>query len=261
MWPGLEMPPSAMMGTPYGAAARATWYTAVACARPTAHTSCVVQMEPTPMPTRSPSAPAAMRRSACCFVTTLPPTTSTSGNSRLMNSIRSSWKCDAPWLESTTMTSTPSATSSRTRSRSARRVPTDAPTSSCLFRFLLASGCSWFFWMSRRLTSAVSSPLAFTIGSLPFFESRSVALACDSVHGSSAVTRSSMGVMISETGVVASSRKSVSRRLTKPSSLPPERPVSVTGNPEKPLRRTSASTSPMVASGSTQMGSVMKPFL
>jgi len=41
-----------MMGTPNCAARLAHLYTAVACPRPTAHTSCVVQMEPEPMPKR-----------------------------------------------------------------------------------------------------------------------------------------------------------------------------------------------------------------
>ena len=79
MCPGLATPPSARMGTPAARATRATWYTAVACARPHAHTSCVVQMEPTPVPTRMPSTPAAMRFSACARVTTLPPITSSEG--------------------------------------------------------------------------------------------------------------------------------------------------------------------------------------
>ena len=80
----MEMPPSAMTGMPNCAAKRATLYTADACGRPTAHTSCVVlfgqdcvssehccvfvfadQIEPTPMPTRSPCAPASIKCIAC----------------------------------------------------------------------------------------------------------------------------------------------------------------------------------------------------
>ena len=38
MCPEFCTPPSATMGTPAALAARATWYTAVACPRPTAHT-------------------------------------------------------------------------------------------------------------------------------------------------------------------------------------------------------------------------------
>lgn len=38
-------------------------------------TSCVVQIEPEPMPTRSPSAPACINLAACAPVTTLPHTT------------------------------------------------------------------------------------------------------------------------------------------------------------------------------------------
>lgn len=39
------MPPSAMMGTLARLATRATWNTAVACPRPTAHT-CIQKQEP-----------------------------------------------------------------------------------------------------------------------------------------------------------------------------------------------------------------------
>ena len=38
MWPLFWTPPSAMTGTPKLAPRRATWYTAAACPRPTAHT-------------------------------------------------------------------------------------------------------------------------------------------------------------------------------------------------------------------------------
>lgn len=80
-----------MMGTPRARAYRATLYTAEPCARPHAHTSCVVQMEPMPMPTRSASAPASIRLAACCRVTTLPAITSMSGYAVLTCLIISCW--------------------------------------------------------------------------------------------------------------------------------------------------------------------------
>jgi hypothetical protein len=68
-----------MIGTPCSAATFATWYTAEAWPRPQAQTSCVVQIDPMPIPTRRPSAPASMRCNAWRRVTTLPHTTSRSG--------------------------------------------------------------------------------------------------------------------------------------------------------------------------------------
>ena len=38
MCPEFWMPPSAIVGTPHALASRETWYTAVACPLPTAHT-------------------------------------------------------------------------------------------------------------------------------------------------------------------------------------------------------------------------------
>ena len=65
-----------MVGTPSAFATRDTCQTAEAWPRPTAQTSCVVQIEPEPMPTRSASAPASQSVRACLPVTTLPQMTS-----------------------------------------------------------------------------------------------------------------------------------------------------------------------------------------
>ncbi len=51
------MPPSAMHGTPVPSSASATFWIAVICGTPTPATMRVVQMEPGPMPTFTPSAP------------------------------------------------------------------------------------------------------------------------------------------------------------------------------------------------------------
>lgn len=61
MCPDEEIPPSAMIGTPNRDANRETLKIADICARPTAQTSCVVQMEPDPIPILNPSTPACMR--------------------------------------------------------------------------------------------------------------------------------------------------------------------------------------------------------
>eukprot|EP00962_Isochrysis_galbana_P025728 scaffold7960_cov129-Isochrysis_galbana.AAC.4 len=89
------MPPSAQHGTPCLRAYLHTWYTAVACGRPTAITSCVVQIEPEPMPMRSASTPHLMRLRACETHTTLPPTTCTS-KLDLMYLTMSSWYVELP---------------------------------------------------------------------------------------------------------------------------------------------------------------------
>ena len=51
------MPPSAISGTPVLASASATFWIAVICGTPTPATMRVVQIEPGPMPTLTPSAP------------------------------------------------------------------------------------------------------------------------------------------------------------------------------------------------------------
>ena len=74
------MPPSAMMGTPALAAARAHSAMAVICGTPAPVTTRVVQMEPGPIPTFTPSTPSCSRSHAPANVATLPATRSMSGN-------------------------------------------------------------------------------------------------------------------------------------------------------------------------------------
>lgn len=59
-------------------------------------TSCVVQMEPEPMPTRRPSAPAAIRFCACRDVTTLPQMTSSPSQLALTHRSISTWYVESP---------------------------------------------------------------------------------------------------------------------------------------------------------------------
>lgn len=59
-------------------------------------TSCVVQMEPEPMPTRRPSAPAAIRFRACRDVTTLPQMTSSPSKLALTHRSISTWYVESP---------------------------------------------------------------------------------------------------------------------------------------------------------------------
>mmetsp|Transcript_90144 Transcript_90144/g.250841 ORF Transcript_90144/g.250841 Transcript_90144/m.250841 type:complete len:258 (-) Transcript_90144:503-1276(-) len=229
MCPGLEMPPSASTGTPRERAYFATWYTAEACARPQAQTSCVVQMDPMPMPTRKPSTPQSMRFFACDFVTTLPPTTCNSGNSCFIHFTISCWKTLSPWLLSMIMASTSAATSARTRSLSDGRVPTAAATIRRFRESFVASGYSAFFCRSALDISATRRFCSETTGSLPFFESFKTWFAARRPTPSFTVTILSAFVMMVLTGALRSVAKSVSRFVTSPSSRDPMRPSSVTG--------------------------------
>ena len=73
------MPPSAMSGTPEPFSALATLSIAMICGTPTPATMRVVQIEPGPRPTFTPSAPASTSASAAAPVAMLPPITSTCG--------------------------------------------------------------------------------------------------------------------------------------------------------------------------------------
>ena len=82
MSPENRMPPSAMIGTPCGAAARAQSSTAVIIGTPMPAMTRVVQIDPAPIPTFTASTPRAMRSSVASAVATLPATMSTSGKRR-----------------------------------------------------------------------------------------------------------------------------------------------------------------------------------
>mmetsp|Transcript_108581 Transcript_108581/g.350520 ORF Transcript_108581/g.350520 Transcript_108581/m.350520 type:complete len:298 (+) Transcript_108581:109-1002(+) len=219
-------------------------------------------MEPMPMPTRSASTPQSMRCFAWRFVTTLPPMTWRSGNSSFIHRMMPCWKVLSPWLLSTTMASTPAITKALTRSLSLCLVPTAAATIKQPFSSLVASGKSACFRRSVRATRATKRPACVTMGSLPFFESWMRLLACAKSTPSSAVMRSAMVVMTEPTRTESRScTKSVSRFVTRPRSLEPILPFSVTGKPVKPhwRRRSSSSESSIV--GEMQIGSMMKPLL
>ncbi len=73
------MPPSAINGTPVPFKASATLLTAVICGTPTPATIRVVQIDPGPIPTLTPSAPASTKANAAAAVAMLPPITCTEG--------------------------------------------------------------------------------------------------------------------------------------------------------------------------------------
>src|SRR5919107_4200486 len=77
MSPEYCRPPSPITGTPAGRQAREALWMAVTWGTPTPATTRVVQMEPGPTPTFTPSAPASTSALAPAKVATLPPMTST----------------------------------------------------------------------------------------------------------------------------------------------------------------------------------------
>ena len=139
------------------------------------------------------------------------------------------------------------------------RVETAAATRSCFLRSLDASGNSRFLSRSERDMSATRQPSSLTIGSLAFLLSIRMRFASSSDKLTGATVRSV--VITSLSLVVWSATKSTSRLVTMPNSLPPIRPVSVMGTPEKPLNRLMSRTSATVWLGVRHSGSVMKPFL
>src|ERR687889_1854282 len=78
MSPEYCSPPSPTTGTPAGRQACAASWIAVTCGTPTPATTRVVQIEPGPTPTFTPSTPASTNALAPAYVATLPPTMSTS---------------------------------------------------------------------------------------------------------------------------------------------------------------------------------------
>ena len=72
MSPENLMPPSAMIGTPESFAARAHSRIAVICGTPAPVTTRVVQIDPGPIPTFSPSMPSEIRSRAPSAVATFP---------------------------------------------------------------------------------------------------------------------------------------------------------------------------------------------
>mmetsp|Transcript_49817 Transcript_49817/g.80754 ORF Transcript_49817/g.80754 Transcript_49817/m.80754 type:complete len:239 (+) Transcript_49817:187-903(+) len=160
------------------------------------------------------------------------------------------------------MASTPAATSDRTLSLSEGRVPTAAATRRQLLPSFVAIGKSACFFRSVRATSATIRPAFVTMGSFPFLESFRRRCASGRSTPSSAICMAEIFVMTWPTRVESLPlMKSQSRLETKPKSMEPMHPSSVTGKPLKPHCFRSLSSSERVIRGLMQTGSVMKPFL
>ncbi len=228
---------------------------AVICGTPTPATMRVVQIEPGPMPTLTPSAPASASASAAAPVAMLPPTTSTCGKLRLIQRTRSTTPALWPCAVSTISASTPALTSASTRSSVPSPTPTAAPTRSLPWASRAANGKLVCLVMSLTVNSprsSKSSPTTSTRSSLCLCIS---ALASASEAPSRTVISRSRGVMISRTG--ASMR--VSKRRSRPLTMPTTVPFSTTGKPEMPCWRDRAMTWRTGTSGVMVIGSRSTP--
>ena len=116
MSPLKRMPPSAMTGMSYFVRRAPTASRiAVSCGTPMPATMRVVQIEPGPMPTLTPSTPASARSLAAAAVATLPAITSTGSFCFRVRTVSSTFVL-WPWAVSTTSTSTPASTRPSARS-------------------------------------------------------------------------------------------------------------------------------------------------
>ena len=121
---------------------------AVSCGTPTPATMRVVQIEPGPMPTLIASAPASISALAPSTVATLPATTCTALEARLMRVTASSTRWEWPCAVSTTTRSTPASISPSVRSKPASPTVVAAATRSRPCSSLQAFGLATAFSMS-----------------------------------------------------------------------------------------------------------------
>ena len=109
------IPPSAITGTPYFLAISAHSSIADICGTPTPATIRVVQIEPGPIPTFTPSAPANISASAASAVAIFPAIISTTNVSLIFLTV-SRIPLECPCAESRTKTSQPASTRAFARS-------------------------------------------------------------------------------------------------------------------------------------------------
>ena len=126
---------------------------AVSCGTPTPATMRVVQIEPGPMPTLIASAPASISALAPSAVATLPATTCTAFDSRLMRVTASSTAREWPCAVSTTTRSTPASIRRSVRSKPLSPTVVAAATRSRPCSSLQACGLATAFSMSFTVMS------------------------------------------------------------------------------------------------------------
>ncbi len=227
---------------------------AVTWGTPTPATTRVVQMEPGPTPTLTPSAPAAMSAWAPARLAMLPPTISTC---RLALSwpTMSSTACEWPCAVSTTRKSAPASASAWARPLASSPTPTAAPTTSRPALSLVA--CGNFSLLVKSLT--VISPRSRPVPSI----SGSFSTLCWRSSASASALATPTGAVISGIGVITSVTRrlwSVTNRMSRLVTMPTSTPSGlVTGTPEIRYRAHSSSTSATVASGPQVTGLVIMP--
>src|ERR1043166_2693828 len=146
--PEFLMPPAAITGVSVARATSTASRIAVSCGMPTPATTRVVQIEPGPMPTLMASAPASMSALAPSPVATLPATTCTAFDRRLIRLTASSTRVEWPCAVSTTTRSTPAAISLSVRAKPGSPTVVAAATRTRPCSSLLACGFATAFSMS-----------------------------------------------------------------------------------------------------------------
>ena len=200
---------------------------AVTCGTPTPATTRVVQIEPGPTPTLTPSTPASMSAWAPLLVATLPPITSMSVLA-LSCLIMSSTDCAWPCAVSTMRKSTPASMSAWARRLASSPTPTAAPTTRRPPSSLVAFGNFSLLVKSLTVMRPRSRPASSISGSFSTLCSLRSFSARSASTPTGAVTRG-MGVMTSATRRDRSLSNLMSRLVTMPRSLPSSL---VTGTPE-----------------------------
>src|SRR5665213_2901818 len=209
-------PPSPMTGTPAARHTCAASKIAVTWGTPTPVTTRVVQIEPGPTPTFTPSAPASIKACAPSRVAMLPPMMSTL-TSRFNLLTISSTAAECPWAVSTTMMSTPTSTKVRARLYDSSPTPTAAATSNRPAASLEANGNWSRLVKSLTVMRPRNRPPSSTSGSFSTLCRRSRSSASSSETPTGAVTNG-IGVMTSRTERARSVSNLMSRLVTMPTS-------------------------------------------
>ena len=229
---------------------------AVTWGTPIPVTILVVQIEPGPIPTFIPSAPASTSALAPSPVATLPPITSTSGKFFLIHLTRLRTFKEWPWAVSTTRTSTLAWTRAATLSSVPSPTLTEAPTIKRPWSSLHAFGYCSALSISVTVINPLSSKSSLMTNTF------SILCLCNNARTSSApapsltVTSFSFGVITEVTEALMSVANLTSRRVTIPTKFP----FSRIGTPEILFASVSALSCSKVADDSIVNGSLTTPL-
>ena len=209
------MPPSAMIGI--SPAAPAASMIAVSCGTPTPATIRVVQMLPGPIPTFTASAPAPISARVASAVATLPATTCTAFDNRLIRSTALATPSECPCAVSITTRSTPASINACERSNPASPTVEAAATRNRPISSLHAWGLRTLFSVSFSVKSPVRCPCPSVTSSFSIRRCFISAIACARSIGSRSSARLSE-LIITDTGVLSSLANRMSRLVTIPTT-------------------------------------------